>query len=230
MFAHGSATLHGVTRSVAERLGALSQQLPTLETLVTFGPEPVNLRPGVTRIGAAEFAARGSLPMADWPSLPFNQPLFVLFSSGTTGAPKCLMHGAGGTLLEHYKELRLHSDFGADDKLYFHTSAGWMMWNWQLSALACGTELLVFDGSPTFPAPDALLKLLDRERGDRLRHQRHLSTRAGAGLAIVPREVGSFERLRVIRPQARSSTKPSTTGSATTSSTSRSIRFLAAPT
>jgi acetoacetyl-CoA synthetase len=198
MFAHGAATLHGVTRSVADRLGPLSQRLPTLETLVVFGTEPTNLRAGVTRIDAAELAARGRLPLTDWPSLPFNQPLFVLFSSGTTGAPKCLMHGAGGTLLEHYKELRLHSDFGVDDKLYFHTSAGWMMWNWTLSALACGTELLVFDGSPTYPAPDALLKLLDRERvtafGTSATYLHAL-----AQLAIVPRELGAFERLRVIQ-------------------------------
>jgi acetoacetyl-CoA synthetase len=108
------------------------------------------------------------------------------------------MHGAGGTLLEHYKELRLHSDFGTDDKLYFHTSAGWMMWNWTLSALACGTELLVFDGSPTYPTPDALLKLLDREQvtafGTSATYLHAL-----AQMAIVPREVGRFDRLRVIQ-------------------------------
>jgi acetoacetyl-CoA synthetase len=69
-----------------------------------------------------------------------------MFSSGTTGAPKCIQHGAGGTLLEHVKEHRLHCDLGPGDKLFFQTSCGWMMWNWQLSALASGVELVLYDG------------------------------------------------------------------------------------
>jgi acetoacetyl-CoA synthetase len=82
----------------------------------------------------------------EWERFPFNQPLFVLFTSGTTGPPKCIVHGAGGTLLEHLKELRLHVDLGEDDTLFFHTTAAWMMWNWQLSALACGTPIVLYDG------------------------------------------------------------------------------------
>jgi acetoacetyl-CoA synthetase len=81
-----------------------------------------------------------------WERFPFNHPLFVLFTSGTTGPPKCIVHGAGGTLLEHLKEHRLHVDLREDDVLFFHTTAAWMMWNWQLSALACGTPIVVFDG------------------------------------------------------------------------------------
>jgi acetoacetyl-CoA synthetase len=111
-----------------------------------------------------ELSSQRPLTMAQWQDFPFNQPLFVLFSSGTTGAPKCLMHGAGGTLLEHYKEHVLHSSLGPGERLYFHTSTGWMMWNWQLSALACGTSIVLFDGSPTFPTQDALLLMLDREK------------------------------------------------------------------
>jgi len=82
----------------------------------------------------------------EWERFPFNQPLFVLFTSGTTGPPKCIVHGAGGTLLEHLKELRLHVDLGEDDALFFHTTAAWMMWNWQLSALACGAPIVLYDG------------------------------------------------------------------------------------
>lgn len=83
---------------------------------------------------------------APWPRLPFNHPLFVLFSSGTTGPPKCIVHGVGGTLLEHVKEHRLHCDLRPDDRLFFQTSTGWMMWNWQLSALAGGTGIVLYDG------------------------------------------------------------------------------------
>ncbi|HET7510498.1 MAG TPA: non-ribosomal peptide synthetase, partial [Solirubrobacterales bacterium] len=81
-----------------------------------------------------------------WQRFPFNHPLFILFTSGTTGAPKCIVHGAGGTLLEHLKEHRLHCDLSPEDTLFFQTSAAWMMWNWQLSALACGSRVVVYDG------------------------------------------------------------------------------------
>lgn len=93
--------------------------------------------------------------------LPFNHPLFILFTSGTTGAPKCLLHGAGGTLLEHLKEHRLHCNLSAEDKLFFHTSIGWMMWHWQLSALASGAELVLYDGPVS--SAETLWRIVARE-------------------------------------------------------------------
>lgn len=94
--------------------------------------------------------------------LPFNHPLFILFTSGTTGVPKCLLHGAGGTLLEHVKEHRLHCNLCAQDKLFFHTSIGWMMWHWQLSALASGAELVLYDGPVS--SAESLWRIVARER------------------------------------------------------------------
>ncbi len=91
-------------------------------------------------------AALSNAPMPDWPLLPFNHPLFIMFSSGTTGVPKCIVHGAGGTLLEHVKEHKLHCDLRAEDRLFFQTSTGWMMWNWQLSALATGASIVLYSG------------------------------------------------------------------------------------
>ena len=88
--------------------------------------------------------------------LPFDHPLYILFSSGTTGKPKCIVHGAGGTLLQHLKEHRLHTDIGREDRLFFFTTCGWMMWNWLVSGLASGTTLVLFDGNPFHPAPDTL--------------------------------------------------------------------------
>lgn len=86
----------------------------------------------------------------------FNHPLFIMFSSGTTGIPKCIIHGHGGTLLQHMKEHQLHCDIKRDDRVFYFTTCGWMMWNWQISALASGATLLLYDGSPFYPKPEAL--------------------------------------------------------------------------
>lgn len=97
-------------------------------------------------------------------SLPFEHPLYIMFSSGTTGKPKCIVHGAGGTLIQHIKELGLHTDLQAKDNLCFYTTCGWMMWNWTVSALALGATITLYEGSPTYPENNRLFKLLDEEK------------------------------------------------------------------
>ncbi len=152
LFHHTSYHLHGAVHSIADRIAALRAELPSLAAVIALDSDPFSP------------AGEPALSFDELPRLPFNHPLFVLFSSGTTGPPKCIVHGAGGTLIEHHKEHRLHGDLGPTDKLLFHTSCGWMMWNWQLSALACGAEIVLYDGSVSYPQEDALWRLVADER------------------------------------------------------------------
>ncbi len=93
--------------------------------------------------------------------LPFNHPLYILYSSGTTGVPKCIVHGAGGTLIQHLKEHQLHCDIKAGDRVFYFTTCGWMMWNWLISSLASEATLVLYDGSPFHPHGNVLFDLAD---------------------------------------------------------------------
>jgi acetoacetyl-CoA synthetase len=100
----------------------------------------------------------------EFAQLPFDHPVYILYSSGTTGVPKCIVHGAGGTLLQHLKEHVLHTDIGREDRVFYFTTCGWMMWNWLVSALASGATLVLYDGAPFHPEAAALMDLAERER------------------------------------------------------------------
>ncbi len=103
-------------------------------------------------------------PAPECVRFPFNHPLYILFSSGTTGKPKCIMHGAGGTLLQHMKELRLHGDISEQSVFFYFTTTGWMMWNWLASGLVTGATLVLYDGNPMHPATDSLWELAEKYR------------------------------------------------------------------
>ncbi|MCL6560912.1 MAG: acetoacetate--CoA ligase, partial [Firmicutes bacterium] len=111
-----------------------------------------------------DFISQEPVDEIKFEQLPFDHPLYIMYSSGTTGIPKCIVHGAGGTLIQHLKELMLHTDLKREDTIFYFTTCGWMMWNWLVSSLAVGATIVLFDGSPFYPAPGALFELAQDEK------------------------------------------------------------------
>ena len=141
--------------------------LPELQTVIVAPftdacPGDLGGVPGAVLL--EDFVAGAREDETPFRRLPFDHPLYIMYSSGTTGVPKCIVHGAGGTLLQHLKEHRLHSDIKPGDRLFFFTTCGWMMWNWLVSALASGACLMLYDGSPFYPGPAALFDFAERRR------------------------------------------------------------------
>ncbi|MGA1769105.1 MAG: acetoacetate--CoA ligase [Steroidobacteraceae bacterium] len=146
-------------------------------------------------VGWDTYGTPGAEP--EYRRLAFDHPLFVMYSSGTTGVPKCIVHGAGGTLLQHLKEHQLHCDVKPADRLFFFTTCGWMMWNWLAGALGSGATLMLYEGSPFHPGPEVLWNMASAE-GITLfgTSPRYLAALEKAGYR--PLEHGSLARLRTV--------------------------------
>ncbi|HHH39620.1 MAG TPA: acetoacetate--CoA ligase [Sedimenticola sp.] len=165
LFAADGYYYNGRRYDSLERIGAIRARIPSIEQVVVI-PYAGGMPPPGT---AGEYITLDAFirPYREQPidfrQLPFDHPLYIMFSSGTTGRPKCIVHGAGGTLLQHLKELRLHTDVRPGDRLFYFTTCGWMMWNWLVSGLAAGATLLLYDGSPFHPGGHILFDYADAE-------------------------------------------------------------------
>ena len=158
----------GVVYDTVGTVGEIVGQIPSIEHFIlcryvnaTEQSMPA-LRDNVSAHVLHTLVEAGPPPPLSFAQVPFDHPLYVMFSSGTTGKPKCIVHGVGGTLIEHLKEHILHTDLRREDKILYTTTCGWMMWNWLVSALACGSTIVLYDGSPVWPDPGRLFRLVDR--------------------------------------------------------------------
>ncbi len=156
----------GKTHDTLPRIAEIARNLPTLArtVIVSYTREQPALSGIRNAVHLAKFVGPYRGRDIAFRRLPFDHPLCILYSSGTTGVPKCIVHGAGGTLLQHLKEHQLHTDLKRGDRLFYFTTCGWMMWNWLASGLATGATLLLYDGSPFHPGPSVLFDFADEER------------------------------------------------------------------
>jgi len=194
---------NGKPLAILDKVAEVAARLPTVERVVvipyleTSGQGAGDISAIRNAVGWQEFLGNGAPAPIEFAPLPFDHPLYILFSSGTTGAPKCIVHGAGGTLLQHLKEHLLHSDVKAGDRLFYFTTCGWMMWNWLVSALGSGAALMLYDGSPFIDRGKVLWDYADAERFT------HFGTSAkyidhAKKIGVVPRKDYALTHLRTL--------------------------------
>lgn len=182
-----------------ERVAEVGRRIASLSRIVVVPYAGSGLAKAAVAkaISYGDFVAPWQAKEIPFASLPFNHPVYILYSSGTTGVPKCIVHGAGGTLLQHVKEHLLHCDIKPDDRVFYFTTCGWMMWNWLVSALASQATLLLYDGSAFHPSGTVLFDFADEEEMTLFgTSAKYIDALAKAGLA--PRQTHWLRSLRTI--------------------------------
>jgi acetoacetyl-CoA synthetase len=180
-----------------ERAASIVSELPSVERMIVVPYCESN--PQITQISNAVLydAFIDQSVALEFEQVPADHPVYIMYSSGTTGLPKCIVHSGGGVLLKHLTELQLHADLKRDDIIFYFTTCGWMMWNWLVRSLAVGATLVLYDGSPFHPAPDALWKLVqDEEISIFGTSARYLA--AAEKERVTPRQTHNLKKLRTI--------------------------------
>jgi len=189
----------GKTHDNLAKLAEILPRLPSVERAIVIRyVTETGTAPDIHKaVSWADFVAPFTAAEIAFERLPFNHPLAILYSSGTTGVPKCIVHGQGGTLLQHLKEHQLQTDLKRDDRLFYFTTCGWMMWNWLASGLATGATLLLYDGSPFYPGANVLWDFAEQERmsifGTSAKYIDAL-----AKIRLAPRETHDLSALRTM--------------------------------
>jgi acetoacetyl-CoA synthetase len=188
---------NGKTIDTLPRIAEIVKDLPTVKQVVVI-PYVDSASPLPPRgVRMDDFVAPFKARKVEYRRVPFNSPLYILYSSGTTGVPKCIVHGAGGTLLQHLKEHQLHCDIKPGDRVFYFTTLGWMMWNWLVTALASGATILLYDGAPFHPGPQVLFDFAD-ETGMTLFGTSAKFIDAVAKAGVRPRQTHSLESVRTM--------------------------------
>ena len=163
LVAASSYEYNGKRHNLLPKIKEITDQLDFIEKVVIV--DFLDEKPDLSNISKAilwqDFVSQEST--VEFKHVPFDAPLYIMYSSGTTGKPKCIVHGHGGTLLEHVKELGLHSNLTEDKSIFFFTTCGWMMWNWLVSSLYFGARVCLYEGSPSYPSLEEYFEVIDRE-------------------------------------------------------------------
>ena len=162
LFCAAAYTYNGKQHDCLSKVGEIQDSIDSIKKVVVI--PYVEQNPDLSGLSNAELwddFAHTRATEIEFTRLPFNHPVYILYSSGTTGVPKCITHGAGGTLLQLTKEHLLHVDLKRDDRLFYYTTCGWMMWNWMVNGLAIGATLVLYEGSPFYLGPAAMFDLID---------------------------------------------------------------------
>jgi acetoacetyl-CoA synthetase len=166
LFTADGYSYNGKTYDSLERVAAVLPAIPSLEKVIAVPYVGSRIKAPDKTIWYGDFIAQGSEPEIKFEQLPFDHPIYIVFSSGTTDKPKCVVHRAGGILIQHLKELMLNTDMKRDDTIFYFTTCGWVMWNWLASSLSQGATLVLYDGSPFYPDNGAMFKLVQDEKAD----------------------------------------------------------------